>query len=353
MIKKLALSGVQAAGLGCVLLLAACGGGGGSSLGSEPEPANAAPATGTVSGGITDAAIDEVTAVNLRVLAVQLRLQDAGEDDFTTIDLTDDEGNALELNLLDYQHGEVFPLFQNEEVPAGVYEHVRLVLEAPAQTPGQCQGQDPLEGSHVELLAGGVAGIFVPSAANAGVRLVSPFRVPENGDVEIIIDFDLRQALHRPPPFSCYFLRPTYRVDVVANTGRIAGTVDSLLMDNSNGLCSDDDPVTGNAVYVYQGADQTPGDLNAADDGTADPYATAAVTFDPMAGNTGQGDFVVGFLPPGEYTIAFTCRADQERLPDPDSDDPDAQEAVDELDFQQPQSVVVEIGETTPVDFAE
>jgi hypothetical protein len=245
----------------------------------------------------------------------------------------------------------VFPLFENEEVPAGVYEQARLVLEAPAQTPAQCDGQDPLSGSHVELQVGGLAPIFVPSGANNGVRLVSPFRVPANGDAEIIIDFDLRQALHRPPPFDCYFLRPAYRVDVVANTGRITGTVDSTLLDNGNALCSDDDPMTGNAVYVYEGADQIPGDLDAVDDTDADPYATATVEFDPSAGNTGQGAFVVSFLPPGDYTIAFTCRADQERLPNPDSDAVDEQQADDALDFQQAQNVTVVVGEATPVEF--
>jgi hypothetical protein len=354
MMKKFALFGAQAAAAGCVLMLAACGGGGGSgALSNQDEDPGSSPPTGILSGGITDAAIDEVTAVNLRVLALQLRLQDADEDDFITIDLTDEDGNAIEFNLLDYQNGEVFPLFENEVVPAGVYEHARLMLEAPAQTPGQCRGQDPLEGSHVELVTGGFEPIFVPSAANTGVKLVSPFRVPENGEVDLIIDFDLRQALHRPPPFNCYFLRPTYRVDVAARTGRIAGTVDSLLMDNSNGLCSDDDPATGNAVYVYEGADQIPGDINAVDDERADPYATAAVSFDPLAGPTGQGEFFVGFLPPGEYTIAFTCRADQERIPNPDSDDLDEQEGVDELDFQQPQTVTVEVGETTLVEFVD
>jgi hypothetical protein len=332
--------------MGCAVLLGACGGGG-----SSDGPNLGGADTGTLSGGITDAAIDEVSAVNLRVTALELRQQDAGEDDFITIDLTDAEGNALEFNLLDYQNGEVFPLFENEEVPAGVYEQARLVLEAPAQTPGQCNGQDPQSGSHVELEVGGLVPIFVPSGANNGVRLVSPFRVPANGDAEIIIDFDLRQALHYPPPFDCYFLRPAYRVDVVANTGRITGTVDSTLLDNGNGLCSDDDPMTGNAVYVYEGADQIPGDLDAVDDAEADPYATATVDFDPSAGNTGQGEFVVSFLPPGDYTIAFTCRADQERLPNPDSDVVDEQQADDALDFQQAQNVTVEVGEAAPAEF--
>lgn len=341
------------AGIGCALLLAACGGGGGSSsteLTGSPAP-DSSSSTGTLSAGITDAAVDEVSAVNLRLMAIQLRQEDADEDDFITIDLTDEDGNALEFNLLAYQNGEVFPLFDNEEIPAGVYEHTRLVLEAPAQTPMQCNGQDPLDGSHVEVISGGLAPIFIPSGANTGVKLVSPFRVPANGSAEIVIDFDLRQSLHRPPPFDCYFLRPAFRVEASQTTGQIAGSVDSLLLDGSNDMCSDDDPATGNAVYVYQGPEQIPGDLNAVDDDRADPFATAVVEFDPMAGNTGAGEYFVGFLPPGEYTVAFTCKADLERLPNPDSDDVDEQEADDDLEFQQPQTVIVEAQETSIVDF--
>ncbi|MDZ7669051.1 MAG: DUF4382 domain-containing protein [Gammaproteobacteria bacterium] len=338
------------AALGCAVVLAACGGGGGSSS-PDPTEAESGPATGSLSGGITDAAVDEVSAVNLRVTAVEFREEGAGEDDFVTIDLTDEDGNALEFNLLEFQNGEVFTLFEDVEVPAGVYEHTRLVLESPAQTPMQCNGQDPEEGSHVEVISGGLVPIFIPSGANTGVKLASPFRVPANGSAEIIIDFDLRQSLHRPPPFDCYFLRPAFRVEASETTGRIAGTVDSLLLDGSNELCSDDDPATGNAVYVYEGADRLPGDLNGTEDDAADPFATAAVEFDPSAGNTGEGEFLAAFLPPGDYTVAFTCKADLERLPDPDSDVEDERQAVDELDFQQPQTVTVEVQETSVVEF--
>ena len=328
-----------------LLLLGACGGSG-SSGGSTT-----APPTGSLSGGITDAAVDEVTAVNLRVTALELRQQGAGEDEVVTIALTDADGDAVEFNLLAYQNGEVFPLFDDVEVPAGVYEHARLVLQAPARTPTQCEGQDPMEGSHVTELTGGLAAIFIPSGANTGLKLVSPFRVPENGSAEIVIDFDLRQALHRPPTFDCYFLRPAFRVEIVENTGRITGTVDTELLDGSNDMCSDDDPMTGNAIYVYRGADQNPGDLDDVDDDDADPYATAEVEFDPATGNVGEGSFVIDFLPPDEYTIAFTCRADQERLPNPDSGIADEQQADDALDFQQPQNATVEARQASQVHF--
>lgn len=316
-----------------LLLLTACGGG--SSTGS----------TGVLSAGITDAAVGEAEAVNLRVIAVQLRLQDADEDDWVVVELRDEFDAALEFNLLDYQHGETFPLFEDERVPAGVYSHARLVLEAPARTPVECVGQDPLNGSHVVVKnTQATVPLFVPSGANTGVKLASPFRVPENGEARIVIDFDLRQSLFQPAAFkdSCYFLRPAFRVEAVQNTGRIVGSVDEALLIGA--LCSDDEPATGNAVYVYEGSDRDPGDINAdPNSATAAPFATAAVN--------SEAAYVVAFLPPGEYTVAFTCRADEEQLPNPDAGNDDERFAVDELEFQQPQNARVEATSETPVNF--
>jgi len=325
-----------------LLLLTACGGGDGDT--------GSTGATGLLSAGITDAALDEAEAVNLRVIAVQLRLQDSDEDDWVVVGLRDEFDAALEFNLLDYQHGEVFPLFEDERVPAGVYSHARLVLEAPARTPVECVGQDPLAGSHVVVRdTQATVPLFVPSGANTGVKLASPFLVPEDGEARIVIDFDLRQSLFQPAAFRdrCYFLRPAFRVEAVQNTGRIVGSVDGALLTGE--LCSDGDPATGNAVYVYQGLGRDPGDINAdPDSGTAAPFATAAVSFDET---TDQGAYVVAFLPPGGYTVAFTCRADQERLPNPDADTEDERFAVDELEFQQPQDTQVEATSETVVNF--
>jgi hypothetical protein len=338
---------------GTLTVAAGCGGGGGSDDPAAPAPAPA-PTTGTLSGGITDAAVDELLEVNLRVTALELRQNDDDEaSEPVVIDLTDpDTGDPMTFNLLDYQNGETLELFDGEEVPAGTYEQVRLVLVAPAQTPNECDGQDPRLGSYVvEDDMNTENGIFVPSGANNGVRLNTTFDVPAGGSTAIVVDFDLRQSLHRPPPFDCYFLRPSYRIVETEVSSAIEGTVDVALLDDSNMMCSDDDPATGNAVYLYEGLDRDPADLNG-DDADAEPFATAVVNFDPAAGNSGRGSYRIGFLNPGDYTAAFTCAADLETNPDPESDVEEERLAVDDLMFQQPQNVTTEAGVTTTVDFA-
>lgn len=328
------------------LLLNACG----SDSGSSDNDSNGG--TGSLSVGITDAAIDEVSEVNLRVLALQLRRQNDGAKDAIEIDLRNPDGTALEFNLLNYQQGETFPLFNDERVPAGVYAHARLVLEAPAKTPVVCAGQDPEGGSHVVRKTDGPVPIFVPSGSNNGVKLAHPFRVPRDGEAAVVIDFDLRQALHRPTGQTCYFLRPVFRVEAVKDTGRIVGTVLSSMLDGSNGLCSDDDPETGNAVYVYREENQTPGDIDAVDDaddnGQADPMATATVNQDDV---TGDYEYVLSFLSPGDYTVAFTCQADLDQIPNPDGLTDDEKQANDDIIFQDPQNAEVEAKKTTVIPF--
>jgi hypothetical protein len=206
---------------------------------------------------------------------------------------------------------------------------------------------------------GGEVPIFVPSAFHGGVQLASPFRVPLNGDAQIVIDFDLQQALLRPksqiPDIEapCYFVRPAFRVEAVQNTGRIVGTVESSLLDGiDDEFCSDDMPDTGNAVYVYRNAGQIPGDIDAVepanDQGEADPMATAKVKQDP---DSGVYEYVVGFLPPGDYTVAFTCQADLDFKPNPLGTTEDEQLANDTIVFQYPQNAIVEVQKKTEINF--
>ena len=94
-------------------------------------------------------------------------------------------------------------------------------------------------------------------------------------------------------------------------TGTISGEIDSALLTDAS--CSDSDPSTGNAMYLFEGANITPDDM----DGVApDPISTAQVM---LNATTGKYEYEFGFVPAGQYTLAFTCQYD---LDQPDSDDP-------------------------------
>lgn len=320
------------------LALAACSGGGDGGSGSTTGGAG----TGLLSVSITDAAVDELSAVNIQVVALELRVkpQEGQESE------EGDEGNGEEngegngatgrpegvgqdgtggppglaaqeqlvriefdgfkqFNLLEYQNGKAFELFSDERVPAGEYTWARLVLNAPAQTPNQCDVLDPTSSSHVVQIEGGaVVPLFIPSGANAGLRLVRPFTVPAGGNTEVMIDFDARQSLTLPPAFEnkCYFLRPVLRIVTLSESGNMQGQVATSLLVGEG--CSDQDPLTGNAVYVYEGLNRDPDNL------PATLAATGRVDYDPL---TDTARYFVGYLPPGEYTVALSCRADIEQ----------------------------------------
>ena len=87
-------------------------------------------------------------------------------------------------------------------------------------------------------------------------------------------------------------------------------------------------------VYVFGGADATPDDVDTVD---GEPISSA---MPELNAGTGDYDYTVGFLGEGDYTVAFTCDADDDN---PESDDT--------LVFAHTQDATVVAGETTPVDF--
>ena len=172
----------------------------------------------------------------------------------------------------------------------------------------------------------------VPSGDQNGLKLVSGFTVTQNQSTNLVIDWDLRKALSDPGGKPGLHLRPALRVTDMASYGTLAGTVAEALVTDAN--CSNDLAAqTGNAVYIYNGVTDAPGDIADAEN---DPLLTATVTQD----GAGVYTFEVTFLSVGTYTAAFTCQANN-----------DDSEIDDDIVFSAPQSFVIEDGVTTIVNF--
>jgi len=96
----------------------------------------------------------------------------------------------------------------------------------------------------------------------------------------------------------------------VADTGGVTGTVDMSLVDIVNDRCLlAEPPLTGNAVYVFGGADAVLDDVADADepsDGVDGPLTSDVVDLNV---DTGEYEYHLAFLLPGPYTLAFTCSA--------------------------------------------
>lgn len=261
------------------LMLTACGGSDG----------NSDTGTGTVTLGITDAAVDGADEVVVRFTGVEFIPAEDGEPrviNFTepkTIDLLDLQGGLRDL------------LLNGEELPAVDYNQIRLIVQAE---------NDNVMDSYI-VVNGAQHELRIPSGNQTGLKLLHNFEVEEGGSTDFTIDFDLRKSVVFSPGQG-YMLKPVLRLVETPSAGKISGTVAASVFTGQT--CSGD-PLVGYAVYLYQGSGVTPNDLGS----PTSPVTTAKVTLNENSLYV----YTLAFLEPGAYTIAATCRADQD---DPEQD---------------------------------
>jgi hypothetical protein len=282
-------------GSAAVTLLALAGCGGSSSGVDEMDP----NATGTLTIGITDAPVDEAAAVVIAMTEFEFKPADEDEPPFRVAV----EGAPRQLNLIDFTDGASAVIIDGEEVPAGDYEWMRIYFDESL--------------SYVQLETDGTTyPLFIPSGAQTGYKLVQGFSVPVNDDVAYMLDFDVRKSLKEPPGLGgvngvrTFLLKPTVRLLNVADSGGVSGVVDLSLVDIMNERCLlADPPLTGNAVYVFEGMDAVLDDE--ADDEEPGDGLDGPLTSDIVDLNeeTGDYEYHLMFLLPGTYTVAFTCSA--------------------------------------------
>lgn len=289
-----------------MMLLSACSGSGGG--GGE---------TGRLSLGVTDAPVDEASSVVVQFSGVAFKRVGAAPE--VVQNLTP---SPRQLDLLQYQGGRAAVLLDGVTLPAGDYQWIRLIVD----------NEPAVRDSYIVLTGGEECELRVPSGAESGLKLMRGFTLPADGSVALTVDFDLRKSIHAPPgqhSGDCavgYLMRPTLRLVDDANVGAIAGRVDSAL------IAAECLP----KVYVFSGNAVTPDDLEEANGADADPLVVAGVAVEN--GSTAH-PYRAAFLPPGPYTVAFTC------------DDDDA--AADEtLVFAGAQSVTVQANLIATADFA-
>lgn len=281
--------------------VAACGGGGSSDSES----------TGTMSLGLTDAAVDSVQEVNITVVGVELQ---PAEGDRISFDVDNPE-NLENINLLDLQNGSVETLLTDRELPAGDYEWIRLKLG------------DESTFSVVDD-NGGTNDLFIPSGNTRGLQ-TSGFVVPAGGSASFTIDFDVRKSLVNPPGLESYLLKPVLRLVDNAEVGTIKGTIGQTLLST----CENTGAYAG-GVYIFEGTDVTPDDLGSENE----PLVVA-----PVDTETGDYDYTAAFLPAGGYTVAYTCDMDERQ-------DEDGNMIDEELEFSPSVNAEVIEGEVTTVD---
>jgi hypothetical protein len=262
------------------LALAAC------SSGSSDAPTGKTELTV----GLTDAPVDDVTQVHVQI--TKLTLKPEGSGPAFDLPLT---STPINVDLLDLTNGQAAILVDGATIDPGKYAWLRMDVNAEF---------DGVTDSYVVTDTGAWVELRVPSGR---VQLVSGFEATANAAMKLIFDWDLRQGLVHPPGQPGYFLKPAFRIIGTESFGKISGAIDvptvQLAANDCNADTDPDNIDVGNTVYVYQGQNVIPDDIDTLNDVT--PFATVDAVL-----NAAATDYTYSILLPfGDYTVAFTCQS--------------------------------------------
>lgn len=240
----------------------------------------------------------EIAAVQVNLLGLEFRRNDG-----TTPTLEFRSGELVDL--LDLGSGDPLRLFTDEQLPTGQYTGVRLLF-------------DDDEGDNAVTTADGELPLLLADGSFAAVD----FSVEDGEDRRetLTLVLDLRQSLDFDEADDEYTLTPRLRAVRTDEAARVEGTV-AVTCPVGTSLTA------GGALYLFPGADVLPDDLDGAN---AEPLATTGVVSSGIAGF----QYALRFLPAGDYTLALTCRGNEEALG-----------VSDDLDFGTGEDIRVDAGE--------
>jgi hypothetical protein len=242
---------------------------------------------GTLTLSITDAPIDMTTVSGVYLTVTEIQLNKSGSDWYTFEEF---EGPQT-FNILELTGGES-ALMGSFAMDAGNYTQLRFILDAPEL--GNANPSNP--GCYIKFNDGTEKPLFVPSGSQSGWKAVGAFKVPSNGDVAITADFDARKSVMKQGSNEFYILKPTIRLIVDDQAGKITGGV--------TGIPADTDII----IYAYE--DGTYIDSEA-DEPTSDTIARFpnAITSDKVCDDD---SYHLSFLAPMTYDLVVTTSIDGE-----------------------------------------
>ncbi len=235
----------------------------------------------TVDLGTNPPADPAIADVQANLLGVELRKADSTS---TTLEFRDSEP----VDLRDLATANTpMRLFTSETLPTGDYTGIRLLFDA-----------------DVDAKVVDTAGATFPMQLVAGNFVAVDFSVEEDkrSTETLSLALDLRQSLAFDDATDEYTLTPVLRSVRTADAAQVSGTV-SVACPAGSTMLED------GAVYLYQGTNVDPDDLDGAG---AEPFATTRIVRDPPSGVALT--YALRFLPAADYTVALTCQGDTDAL---------------------------------------
>ena len=300
MLKRLKPATLLLALVSSTLLLQGCGGCGFECGSDEPI---------TLSLGIsTTPANNSISSVFIDIDSIEFRRNGSDNNvlietftvDSGDIDITDEE--TLQINLLDYRGTNQLMAISDISVDPGTYTDIVITLS------------DSSDDSYVEYMDDDNGDLIKPLVVTNNTLTLDGF-IATSDNKTFTIKLSLLQSLYENDD-NFQLTTKGQRVLDNANDVALVGSVDSDLFDQISPCDVKDDREQGNRLYLYQGnglvqnrlADvYTTDSTNTIPNNTISPYDVIL-----PSENIDQGtwQYSIGFLPTGNYTLAFTCDAE-------------------------------------------
>jgi hypothetical protein len=244
--------------------------------------------------------------------------------DLEGVEFVDDGGNTesltfdqpLRVDLADYIDSNLLRLFTEEQLPDGRYTSVRLLFENDEDNGGDADAVTDLSGGEFPLTVNGTTTSEVDFTVDKD----------DSSRESVVLTLDLRQSLSFDDDSNEFALSPVIRAVRAEDAGQITGTVTA-------GCPAGTSLAQGGAIYLFQGEDVEPDDRDGAE---PEPYLTTSLGTN--FGSAGAS-YSFQYVPEGDYTLALTCRGDDE---DATTDD--------DLDFRNITNVQVDAESTVTRD---
>jgi hypothetical protein len=251
--------------------------------------------------GFSDALPEDLKQVVIEVDSIAFRRtggDDVVVDEFTISQLGLVSAETFQVDLLQYRGRNQLIVIDGLELESGNYSQVQItVLGGDINRSYVLESNDALR----ELSVSGSI-LSLPGTSFA------------KSDQAYTVEFSLAQSLRAVAAGTRYQMSTTgIRLENNATAASLSGRVDSSLFDSVSPCSEKTDPTEGNRLYLYEGSpasSQRLGDVYTSNstttipDNVVPPVAVASLVLNALTANW---EYVFGFLPAGDYTMAFAC----------------------------------------------
>jgi Domain of unknown function (DUF4382) len=243
--------------------------------------------------GFSDSLPEDLKEVVIEVDSISFRRSGAAAVEVNTFTFGGVDTQTFKVDLLKYPGANQLVVIEDLKLDAGTYEVSIAILD------------DSVNNSNVQEAADDVRKALTVS----GGVLTLPGMQLASGNQAFTVEFGLAQALQFQTATETYLLAPNgIRIENNLTGATLSGLVDSTLFDTVSPCSEKNPPTSGNRIYLYKGVDLAQ-DL-------ADVFTSASVPTPPgnalapfavASLNETTGEYAFGFLPAGDYTLAFAC----------------------------------------------